>query len=590
MRIRQISSLRFALFAVASFTILLLFSATFPNIEWLLYDYRVRLAARLSPDGASPSGQVVVIGIDGYKSLKDKPLIFWYPQIAECIRTAATNGAAAIALDLIPYHSLAEKLQAVMQELRGPDQAAEGNIGKDLDHSLITALVRSSVATPILQGYNGDVVPFYYGMMAHMPNALPVSLQISFDEDGVLRRSRAADQDESPRLVAGVCGATGLCAPEQSFLVNFRMLDAIRTVDFGDFLAQRVPAEEMAGKIVLIGMVNGNEDNVPTPLGLRNGIFFHAAALETLLTGNTVRLADPWLSTALLAALCLAGVLVSSTRPPRPALVLLLLATAAYGAANLWLFCRGTVLPAAPHLFALGLTAALVYPYRYLAEERDKLRLKETFSYYVDKSVIEKLITRDARHLMEGEQRNVTVLALDIRDFTGLSNAYPPETVVALLNHLFSKFTEIVQSHGGFVNKFIGDGLLAFFIGEDSPTPSLDSAMAIHNIVQHMNMQKELHQFIQDRPVNIGIGLHYGPAILGNIGSSRKMDFTVIGPTVNLAFRVESVTKELGATILATGEVHERARQDYAFRHLGAVSVKGFADRIEVYSPLQRTH
>lgn len=572
-----------------SFIILLLLSATFPNIEWLFYDYRMQLAGQLFPGQTKAADKVVVIGIDGYKSLQDKPLIFWYPQIADSIQAASGQGAAAIALDIIPYHSLADKLGAVIRELRDTDQGESfDNIGRDLDRSLISALIRSSAATPILQGYNGDIVPFYYGMMAHMPGALPVSLLVTFDADGVLRQSHASDPDGAQRLVAGVCAATGACPGDENFLVDFRLVDKIKTFDFDDFLHQRVPEQEIAGKIVLLGMINGNEDNVRTPVGLRNGIYFHAAALETLLTGSKLTLVNRWVSALILFALCVAGCLISSTRPPRTASLYLALLTAAYFTVDLLLFSRNLVMPIFPHLFALGLAAAITYPYRYLIEERDRLKLKETFGYYVDKSVIDKLVQSDARQLMEGDLRNVTVMSLDIRNFTSLSNSYPPETVVALLNHLFSKFTEIVQSNGGFVNKFIGDGLLAFFVGEDSPIMALDSAWSMNTLVQNMNEQKELFRFIQDRPIGIGIGLHYGPAIMGNIGSSRKMDFTVIGPTVNLAFRIESVTKELGATILVTREVFERTADRYEFQHLGAVNVKGFSNQIEVYSPQQR--
>lgn len=574
---------------VASFIILFLLSATFPAIEWLFYDYRMLLTGHLFPTKVRKADHVVVIGIDGYKSLQDKPLIFWYPQIADCIQTAAGQGAAAIALDIIPYHSLAEKLDAVIRELGGTTQG-EGldNIGKDLDRSLISALIRSSAATPILQGYNGDIVPFYYGMMAHMPGAAPVSLLATFDEDGVLRQAYAADADGAPRLVAGVCDATGACSVDGSFLVDFRLADQIKTIDFDDFLHKKVPETEITGKIVLIGMINGNEDNVRTPVGLRNGIYFHAAAIETLLTGNKMLPISHWASALILFVLCLVGYLISSRRPPKTACLYLGLLTMVYVSVDLLLFSKNLVIPTFPHLFALGLTAAITYPYRYLVEERDRIKLKETFGYYVDKSVIDKLVQSDAKQLMEGEMRNVTVMSLDIRNFTSLSNSYPPETVVALLNHLFSKFTEVVQSNSGFVNKFIGDGMLAFFVGEDSPIMALDSAWSMNTLVQDMNEQKELFRFIQDRPIGIGIGLHYGPAIMGNIGSSRKMDFTVIGPTVNLAFRIESVTKELGATILVTREVYERTASLYELQHLGTVNVKGFSSQIEVYSPQQR--
>jgi len=575
----------------STFLVLLILSSLFENVEWRLYDYRVQLVSHLFGNEMNTADKVVVVGIDGVTSLRDKPLIFWYPQIAEAIQVAADNGAIAIAIDLIPYHSLGEKLDVVFSELGdGGEGEILNNIGNDLDRSIIAALMRSSFVTPILQGYNGDIVPFYYGMMAHMANVTPASLLINYDADGVLRQSYPADEDGSIRLAAAVCNVTELCAAEERFLINYPLIDKIPTFEFNDFINGQIPESAIAGKIVLIGMVNGNEDLVHTPLGLYSGSYFHAVAIETLLTGSSLRKVNNLLSLSVLLLLCLLAYATTMRQKPLVASLTLLLLTAIYCAINLYVFSRGMILPAFPHLFALGLTAAITYPYKYLVEERDRKKLMETFSYYVDKSVIDQLIESDAKRLMEGEQRQVTVMSLDIRNFTSLSNSFPPEKVVELLNYMFSHFTELIQTSQGFVNKFMGDGLLAFFPGEAGPISALDCSEKLDRIVQHMNNSNELYPFIQSRQINIGIGLHHGSVILGNIGSRRKMDFTVIGPTVNLAFRIEAATKELKETILVTREVYEQGKTDYRFEPLGSVDVKGFEGKIKVYAPRSRTN
>ncbi|PLX90864.1 MAG: hypothetical protein C0614_00185 [Desulfuromonas sp.] len=564
-----------------------LVATAFSGIEWRFYDLRARLSKSLFPGDSAAAQNVVIIGIDGVASLRDKPLIFWYPEIAEVITTAAGQGAAAIGIDLIPYHSLSEKLDNVAAEFSDGDgeDGMLDNIGSDLDRSLIAALMRSSFFTPIVQGFNGDIVPFYYGMMAHMANVLPASLMIDYDSDGVLRRVTPVDEDGTMRLVAAVCAATGMCGSEQPFLFNPDFLDRIPHYDFKSFLHQGVDDSAIAGKVVLIGLINGNEDLVHTPLGLFNGIYFHAAGLETLLTKTALRHVPQRIALLTLFLLCLVGYWFAQRQRPLTAFFNLLLLTFFYGLINLYMFSRGLVLPAFPHLFALGFSAAVTYPYRYLVEEKDRKRLFETFSYYVDKSVIDQLIISDAKALMQGEERQVTVMSLDIRNFTSLSNAFPPDKVVQVLNVLFSCLTEVVQKNRGFVNKFIGDGMLAFFPGEEGPVHALHSSLGIEQVVRRINRQGELAEYIGDRQIATGIGLHHGPVILGNIGSQRKMDFTVIGPTVNLAFRIESVTKELKESILVTESVYQNVSQDVLFEKLDTVEVKGFSEPIQVYAP-----
>ena len=562
-----------------------LVATVFSGIEWRFFDLRARLSKSLFPDESVTAQNVVIIGIDGVASLREKPLIFWYPEIAEVITTAASQGAAAIGVDLIPYHSLSEKLDDVAAEFSGGEDAMLDNIGSDLDRSLIAALMRGSFFAPIIQGFNGDIVPFYYGIMAHMANVLPASLRIDYDPDGVLRHVNSTDNDGTMRLVAAICAATAKCAPEQSFLFNPAFLDTIPSYDFKSFLHEGVNDSEVAGKVVLIGLINGNEDLVHTPLGLYNGIYFHAAGLETLFTKKTLAHVSPRIALLTLFLLCHVGHWFAHRQRPLPAFVNLIALTALYAFINLYLFSRGVVLPAFPHLFALVFCAAVTYPYRYLVEEKDRKKLFETFSYYVDKSFTDSLIVSDAKALMQGEKRQVTVMSLDIRNFTSLSNAFSPDKVVQVLNVLFSELTEVVQRNQGFVNKFIGDGMLAFFPGEEGPVHAMLSSLGIQQAVSHINQQGLLAKLIGDRQIATGIGLHHGPVILGNIGSQRKMDFTVIGPTVNLAFRIESVTKELKESILVTESVYRSVLQDFLFEQLGTVEVKGFEEPVQVYAP-----
>jgi class 3 adenylate cyclase len=157
-----------------------------------------------------------------------------------------------------------------------------------------------------------------------------------------------------------------------------------------------------------------------------------------------------------------------------------------------------------------------------------------------------------------------------------------------MLNIFFEQVTEVIQNHGGFVNKFIGDGMLAFFTpGDTYVDDAIESAVKICTLCTEINSSGILREHIGDDILAIGIGLHAGSVILGNIGSRRKMDFTVIGRAVNAASRIESLTKEYSRTILVSSEIKSMSRRGYVFEPLGLAHVKGIAGGVEIFGLLQ---
>ena len=214
--------------------------------------------------------------------------------------------------------------------------------------------------------------------------------------------------------------------------------------------------------------------------------------------------------------------------------------------------------------------------------ERD--RVKAAFARYVSQQVVDSILHSDAGIKLSGDRRRISVLFCDIRGFTSISENLPPEKVVLLLNEYFECMVEVVFRNKGTLDKFIGDGMMVIF-----GAPEDDPYQEEHALKAAIEMQDELRKLAekwQADGVNlrIGIGINSGPAIVGNIGSSKRMEYTAIGDTVNLASRLESATKELGVGILLSEYTHNAVRGSFRFKNMGPVHVRGRNEPVLTYS------
>lgn len=216
---------------------------------------------------------------------------------------------------------------------------------------------------------------------------------------------------------------------------------------------------------------------------------------------------------------------------------------------------------------------------------RERETVKSAFARYVSQQVLDSVIHSGAVPLLEGVRRRITVLFCDIRGFSTMSEHMQPEEVVQLLNEYFECMVEIVFRHKGTLDKFLGDGLMVIF-----GAPQEDAYQEEHAISAAVEMQRQVNMLrekwqLQGRaPIRIGIGIHSGTAIVGNIGSTQRMEYTAIGDTVNVAARLESATKELGADILVSEYTWSAIRGAFSFRKLGPIRVKGRKAAVQVYA------
>jgi adenylate cyclase len=359
--------------------------------------------------------------------------------------------------------------------------------------------------------------------------------------------------------------------------------------DFGRSQRTR-PADEFTGRIVVIGAAApGLGDLRVTPLSATQpGVEILATAIENLKNGRAMQRAPAWapFGVALLLIGALYAAFARNVDASRSALALgaasaLALAASDFAAGKLLLVPLLAPLAAAWLFYFAAALAA------YLKERRARQETIAMFSRFVNPYVVRQLMERGGLE-GEGRTREVTLLFSDIRGFTTLSETRPPQEVVDILNRYFSRQVEVVFRHGGSLDKFIGDAIMAFW-----GAPLDDPGHAEHSVACALDMADELLAFREELGAagagfDVGIGLHSGPAVVGLIGSDRRREYTSIGDTVNLASRIEGLTKDAGRRILVSRETMQRCQGAFDFVSCGTFPVKGRAQPVELFEPRRK--
>jgi adenylate cyclase len=216
---------------------------------------------------------------------------------------------------------------------------------------------------------------------------------------------------------------------------------------------------------------------------------------------------------------------------------------------------------------------------------RERDTIKRAFSGYMSRQVLEAIIEKGELPALQGERRRITVLFSDIRGFTGLAEVMRPEEVVQLLSEFFDRMVDVILRHDGTIDKFLGDGMMVLF-----GAPLDDPYQEEHAVLAAVEMQKELRALCTKweaegrRTMKMGIGINSGTAVVGNIGSAERMEYTAIGDTVNLAARLETATKELGVDIIVSEQTYGAIRPLFQWKPAGAVTVRGRSEPVHAYT------
>jgi adenylate cyclase len=216
---------------------------------------------------------------------------------------------------------------------------------------------------------------------------------------------------------------------------------------------------------------------------------------------------------------------------------------------------------------------------------KERERLKMNFARYVSQYVLEKILSSEAMMKLEGEKKKVTVLFADIRQFTHIAESLEPEKVIGILNEYFERMLEVIFRNHGTLDKFIGDGLMVEF-----GAPLDDPLQEQHALDAALQMQEELKlicaewQKVGKPQIQIGIGVHTGNAVIGTIGSEKRMEFTAIGDTVRVASQLEQATKVLKVPILVSSVTMQAVKDQYNWESLGAFALPDKKEKMEVFS------
>ena len=397
---------------------------------------------------------------------------------------------------------------------------------------------------------------------------------------------------------------------DRNLQLDFRSrTPAFRTISAGELLFNpnaQIPDDLFRDRIVLIGASNIDApDLFPTPfyewsalarLLDRNrnlttapartpGVELHATTVATMLFGETpVRPHYRWQSIALILPLALAALAVFRLRALWGLLSVLFIAVITLVISS-WAFNgHGLILPLASTWLGLAVLTPFGLGLRYAHErvlhdetEANRAQVMDIFSRCVSEDVAEELWQKRDQ-IMSGERRIVTLIFTDIRSFTTLSESTPSDKIVVWLNDYFSRMHAIVDAHGGHINKFLGDGLMIVFGAPASRGDAEEARAAVACGLEMLAGVERMNVEWQGtgRPlIKIGVGIHTGEATCGVVGAERRLEYTLIGDTVNLAARLESTTKEYGVPLLASEATAVLLDDKYEAEALGEVKVKG---------------
>ncbi len=563
-------------------------------LEMNALDARYHLRGELFRDQKT-SDQIVIIGIDDTSIANIKqPFILWDTFFAEIIEKLGKYHAEVIGLDLIWTKRIDDYVKRPNAEKNALRRALLIAKNRDQSHIVMgigattrkmndTRMMKIEGSLPMKQ-FGAIVGRDGFGVVNTVPDADNYIRKIRLQYQSAEVQNRAL-LGFSNRIASHFLNERPKTS-ERPLLINYQLNNHFKILSFEEVLKQsrtdnRVYFEKyFKDKIVLIGVTNISGDILPSPVAQETpGILIHAHAIEMLIHNNL--LIEPHRMFVLLFNIFMTLLVVyyASKSTLSFAIMITISVIVLYSLINLLLFNINILLPYIGSVILILWSFSVSFFYRFITEERMKRRLANFFRSYVNEEVVKEIINSDTPIVLEGKREKIAILFVDIRNFTAYAEHRSAEEVVRTLNEYFSAMTEVILSHNGTVDKFIGDGLMAFFgapILVENPTLSaVKSALEMRQSLEKLNR----YWASQGREqLDNGIGIHTGDALIGNIGSEMKMDYTAIGDTVNTASRVEGMTKIVGVPILITEAAYKEVEEELLCEPIGNVALKGRRD------------
>lgn len=534
---------------------------------------------------------IVIIGIDEqtYETF-DRPSGIWHSYIGDLLMGVVEAKPKLVVMDLvfeklyrnlIPNHYLSlhrsllkfrkSKTPLVMaialKDSTVPSEVAQGKPYASLEEVFPYPAIQS-----ILKGEK------YFG-----------SALILKDADGVMRRQSMTYPN------CNNCSASMLARIYEQLeethspgLINFALGSQFEYVPLHEVVqwsqngSTTQLADVFAGKSVFIGSVTRFEDRHLAPVSLtawaghdKNtpGVLFMAQAMRSIDAGGLIQPASKWLT---LLFLVFALGLWFTARSLRIGIITLTMFMAGVIVVSTWMLSVQQELPTGLILLAAIIASGTRFSFEAWFSFLERKRLTSSFGGYVSPNVMKEILDGKISPDMQGTRLNVCVMFADIRNFTTRSESATAESIIQLLNYYFDEMTAAIDEYGGTVDKFIGDGLMAFFgapsICANPSQNGFDAAKCMLRNLERVNA-KLIEQGVD--PIEIGIGLHTGEAVIGHVGSARRNEYTAIGDTVNVAARIEGLTKALKCELVCSEVVFDDIADNEQLTALGHHELKG---------------
>lgn len=633
---------------VAAMLIALLAGAIFTSpplqaLQGLSLDILTAMRAKLAGERRDPAtSPVVVVAIDGetYDTppFKGSPTQTWTREIGRVLGSISEGGAKVIGYDVI-FPSSIEQSEIPFGE------APLGARMRGFDRDYLIALRQLSDAGKLVLGEilsnDHPERPYRAQQLAVRTNIR--ALNVHTDADDVIRRmplSFSIDGKPVPamavELAARALGAKPGIAPSgatelsgyaipsavpNTLTLNFRGLGRdVPTFSFADLRACVEKGDRdffrraFDGKVVLLGSVLNFDDRKLTSMRLSGGydgtpaarcalpaperaaqrarsavagVFVHATVIRNLIEHDAVTELSFPARSILTVVFALLVACAACMLAPGSALIAWLGLTAIYAAVALGAFVHALALPLAEPGLASLAALAMMIGYRFVLADRDERFLRKSFAFYLAPEVIDTMVASGKMPALGGEMRNVTMFFSDLSGFSSIAETMTPGELVTLMNEYLSAMTDIIEAHGGYVDKYIGDSIVAMF-----GAPADDPAHARNAVRAALKCHEKLADLNAGNAAFAGhglshrIGLNSGEAVVGNIGSRRRFNYTVMSDTVNVASRLEGANKYYDTAIMASETTMAQTGDTFAWRELDAIRVQGRGEAIKVFEPL----
>jgi adenylate cyclase len=587
-------------------------------VDGLLYD----LALPVVPfrEAARPP-RVAVVALDqaslASPRLEAVPRVFFGPHFAALIEGLLRADARAVGFDIILGFS-ASRFEAMKPEYDEPLLSALA------DHRDRVVLARTA-STKVAEPYVAALFDPDRDAGRDEPQAVAYSELVPSD-DGVQRWVFPEFVSESgaklPTLASRLATIAGGPAASAPFLLApHTPLESIPTYSFASVLdcMEKNPAlvrKAFADKVVLVGSNLTEEDRKRAPdrflswrapparaegggcvletLGSSGvegvsipGVHVHAAAVDSMLARSGVTLAPPAVRVGVAALVALVCAVLALFLSPIVAVGALIgVVTLLFGASVVGIGV-GRWLPVAVPAFAATVALLGGQLARFFYTERKRKLLERAFGHYLAPAIVAQLADNEEEVRLGGELREVTVIFADLSGFTSTSDTMGPGELMELTNRYLTVMVESIDEHGGYVDKFIGDAVMAIWGAPSTVQDTAGRAMACcFDILRRVRALKESRAGIDPAGFDVKVGFASGPAIVGNVGAPRRLSYTALGATINLAARLEKVCSDFGCPIVVDQVTMTRLRDRYLFCELDTVPLRGKRDLVPVYEAI----